>query len=43
MRAASLVVTKDRIYWLTNSDSHQDIIERNRLIEWNIHGEYNYV
>ena len=35
---ASFVLTKDRVFWFGDSDSHSEIISKNDLHEWGPHG-----
>jgi len=37
---ASMIVTKDKVYWSKKSESHTDIIEEFGLRERNVRGEY---
>lgn len=42
-RPASFVVTKDRVFWSPNGDSHELIIAENELKESNIRSEIQFV
>src|ERR1035438_9978451 len=35
---ASFILTKDRVFWLSESDSHSEIISHFELHEWGTHG-----
>ena len=40
---ASMVVTKNRVFWSETSDHHEEIIKEFKLQERNVRGEYNFV
>ena len=41
-KPASFVVTKNKVFWSKNSDSHEDIIQENKLVE-SVAGNYTFV